>query len=147
MGKRKIKEENKQDKRYNFSVIKLKTSDYIPLDKLGFVDKFLMAFRYYIDKNYKEKAMLEKQIRQEQLRSEKVFYLRRHIKNLLQTIPHDARDIKIQIDNFYLPVLEDVISSGFEEYVIEIVKMNPNYFKFVKKPHVVLKFNSIKDIF
>lgn len=137
---------NKDKDRYEFSIIRVKTSDYVPLDRLNLVDKILMAFKWQYNTNYKEKQLQRKRIRLEQEHYNKVFYLRKYLKKLLQKVPSDATDIKIQIDNIYLSVLDEVLSTGFEEYRVEVIKMNYNYFRLVSNPHVMLKFNTIVSI-
>lgn len=145
--KQKHKSKDTLESKYNFNIILLKSDGYVPLDKLGTIDKIRMAFKWYIDKSYREKAEKKRKLREEQIRYDKTYFLRKYIRDQLALIPTNAKDIKVQIDNYYLPVLDDVISTGFDEYVIEVVKMNPNYYRFIKKPHVVLKFNYAQNIF
>ncbi len=144
---RKPRSNNDKETVYNFSIIRLKSSGYISLDKLGTIDKILMTLKYYLDKNYRDEARMLKKIKDEQKRNERIFFLRKYLLDILRSTPTEAHDIKIQIDNSYLDILDDTISTGFKDYVIDVVKMNRNYFKFIKTPHPILKFNFKDNVF
>lgn len=125
----------------NYSIVRYRPEGYVPLRGLGTFSQISMTVRYLFDKKYRE----EQTRRREVERAEKTLMLkvslRRFITKTLNNVPARASAL-VQIDNMFSPVLQDVLQNTMELkfYDIEIIKMNPNYLYYVKKPHPLIRF-------
>lgn len=125
----------------NYSIVRYRPEGYVPLRGLGTFSQISMATRYLFDKKYREEQMR----RQEVEKAEKMLMLkislRRFITKTLNSVPARTSAL-LQIDYMFTPVLQDVLQNTMELkfYDIEIIKMNPNYLYYIKKPHPLIRF-------
>lgn len=149
LQKRKQKLEKKQKKAkginnriVNFTIIRYKTSDYVPLNKIGFFGKIAVACRYLFDQKYKKERLLRQRQKQEEELLLKKIRLKKFILSSLEKVPSDSEEIILQIDKAFTDVLQNVLNTTAElnSYYWEEIKINKNYLKFIKAPHKLIRF-------
>lgn len=126
----------------NYTVIRYKTSDYVPLNKIGFFGKIAVACRYLFDQKYKRERLLRQRQKQEEELLLKKIRLKKFILSSLEKIPSDSEEIILQIDKAFTDVLQIVLNTTAElnSYYWEEIKINKNYLKFIKNPHKLIRF-------
>ena len=128
--------------RENYSILRKKSSEeLIPISKLDSItDKIGVTIKYIYNKHFKEQYELNKIAKKEKEHYNKTVVLRKFIIDTLKEL-NEAKVIVIQVDNTFLTVLDDVINGTLElkDYMITPIKMNTNYKKYIKNPHILLQ--------
>ncbi len=146
---------NKRDKKedtvrkINFSIVKFKTSAYIPLNQLNIPNKILMSSRYLFNKNIRNELMELERIKLEEEKNSRLTTLKFFFSDIMKRVPPDATDIYVQIDNKFLEELSDCLDDLpiLVDYVVKIVPINRNILLYHNKIHSILHLRLKSEIF